>query len=258
MVKLPWYTEGPVMDRDGSIFFTTLKGKLILKIDSTGKISEWAKAENPNGQIILPSGDHLICDNGVPGISRYDSEGNLKGYDIKNKCSGEEVSSPNDLVMDTEGGIYFTDSVREKGKVCYYKPGGTEKIIARDLDFPNGIAISNNGSTLLVAESYKNRILSFDIHAGFKKGIFADLPVHPSGEIIKNLPDGIKVDNEGNLWVAHYGMSCVQVLSPKGKVINSIPVDFPLTSNLFLAENNLIVTGGFDEPGPGGLLQVSI
>ena len=96
MVKLPWYTEGPVMDRDGSIFFTTLKGKLILKIDSTGKISEWAKAENPNGQIIPPSGDHLICDNGVPGISRYDSEGNLKGYDIKNKCSGEEVSSPND------------------------------------------------------------------------------------------------------------------------------------------------------------------
>src|SRR5690606_32049857 len=156
------------MDRHGNIFFTTMKGKLILKIDSRGKLSEWAKAECPNGQIILPGGDHLVCDSGSRSINRYGANGKLKAYDIKDKCCGEEIFSPNDLVMDNEGGIYFTDSIRTKGKVCYYKPGGTEKIIARNLDFPNGIAISRDGSKLLVAESYKNRILSFDIHPGFK------------------------------------------------------------------------------------------
>ena len=258
LVKLPWYTEGPVVDNVGNIFFTTLKGKLILKIDIRGKLSEWTKAECPNGQIIDPDGDHLVCDTGTKSVTRYNSSGRLVGYDVKDNFAGENIHSPNDLVMDAHGGIFFTDSVRNSGKVCYYQPGGEEKIIANGLDFPNGIAIADNGGRLLVAESYKNRILSFDIHNNYESSVFAVLPQHRSGAVVDNLPDGIKIDESGHLWVAHYGMGCLQVLSREGDLLKSIQVDFPLASNLFIDKRHLIVTGGFGEPGPGGLLQMSI
>ena len=87
--------------------------------------------------------------------------------------------------------------------------------------------------------------------------MFAVLPTHSSGKIIDNLPDGLRVDWEGNVWVAHYGMGSMHVLSPQGKLINTIKVAFPLTSNLCLTEQIIIVTGGYGEPGPGGLLQLA-
>ena len=257
LVKLPWYTEGPAADSLGNIFFTTLQGKVILKIDSKGKISEWVKANCPNGQIILPNDEHLICDSGEKSISRYDKQGKFIRYDVKEHCGDEIVSSPNDLVCDGYGGIYFTDSLREHGKVFYCKPGGTETVIARNLDFPNGIAMSQDGNTLFVAESYQNRILSFDIKHGYRQKIFAALPTHTSGKLTDNLPDGLKIDADDNLWVAHYGMGSVHVLSSQGKLINTIKVDLPLTSNLFLTEETIFVTGGYNEPGPGGLLQLA-
>jgi gluconolactonase len=257
LVKLPWYTEGPAVDSRGNIFFTTLKGKVIFKIDSKGKLSEWVAANCPNGQLILPNDEHLVCESGEKSISRFDKQGKFIQYDIEGRCGDEIVSSPNDLVTDTQGGIYFTDSVREHGKVFYYKPGGTETVVARNLDFPNGIAVSRDGNTLFVAESYQNRILSFEINNGYRQKIFAALPTQASGKIIDNLPDGLRVDADGNVWVAHYGMGSIHVLSPQGNLINTIKAAFPLTSNLCLTEQTIIVTGGYGEPGPGGLLQMA-
>ncbi|MGN6602852.1 MAG: SMP-30/gluconolactonase/LRE family protein, partial [Ginsengibacter sp.] len=57
--------------------------------------------------------------------------------------------------------------------------------------------------------------------------------------------------------VAHYGMKSILQLSPSGKLLRTQEVDFPLTSNLFFADKNtLIVTGGFGEPGPGGVIKI--
>jgi gluconolactonase len=65
LAELPWYTEGPVMDADGNIYFTTLKGGSIVKIDVAGQLSNWASSACPNGQLILPGGDQLICESGL-------------------------------------------------------------------------------------------------------------------------------------------------------------------------------------------------
>jgi gluconolactonase len=78
---------------------------------------------------------------------------------------------------------------------------------------------------LLVGESKRNRILEFPVAAPGKLGpmrVFADLPAM-SGDQIDNQPDGMALDTEGNLYVAHYGMRQVQVLDPSGKLIRRLP-----------------------------------
>lgn len=260
LADLPWYTEGPVVDEHGNIYCTTLGGSSILKIDSNGNLSHWAKSKCPNGQVILPGGDHLICESGLAAISRFNREGKFIGHDMEGFCNGQQIYAPNDLAVDAEGGIYFTDSIRYYGKVCYYTPGGSERIIATNLDFPNGIALSKDGRMLFIAESYQNRILMIALNSDGEPeddwSVFAVLPYHPSGDVVKNLPDGIKIDDEGCMWIAHYGMQCVQVLSPEGQLINCIKTEFPLVSNLYLKGKEVIVTGGYAEPGPGGLLKI--
>ncbi len=257
-LELPWYTEGPVADEAGDIYFTTLGGGTIMRIDpEEGVAVDWAMGYKPNGQIILKNGDHLICDSGNASVSRYDREGNFMAYEVVDMCAGEKIYTPNDLVADRDGGVYFTDSIRHTGNVFYYGPDGVQRVVAENLDFPNGIALSADENWLFIAESYQNRILCMPINtSGLSVGkweVFATLPQNnnPGGY---HLPDGIKFHQDGTLWVAHYGMEAVQVLDANGKLVESIAVDFRLPSNLFLLNDQLIVTGGHGEPGPGGVL----
>src|SRR5690606_249977 len=120
LTKLPWYTEGPVVDDEENIFFTTLKGGKIMKIDKEGQLSSWAESPCPNGQLILSDGDHLVCDVTLKAVSRFNTYGQFISYDVKEYCAGEKIYSPNDLINDNEGGVYFTDSIRNNGKVFHY------------------------------------------------------------------------------------------------------------------------------------------
>jgi gluconolactonase len=86
--------------------------------------------------------------------------------------------------------------------------------------------------------------------------VFADLPAHPSGNEIDNLPDGMDIDSNGNLWIAHYGMGAIQVLSPEGRLLHTIDTHLPLTSNIFLTAEKAIITGGYAEPGPGAVMII--
>lgn len=261
LALLPFYTEGPAVDSKGNMYCTTLSGGSILKVDTEHRISEWAYSDCPNGQIILPDGDHLICDVKLAAVRRFDSDGHFIKNEIEKYCADIEVYCPNDLITDGEGNIYFTDSVRNKGKVCFWGVNGEQKILADDLDYPNGLVLSFDQKTLYVAESYKNRIIRIDLEsAGSMKGhidVFADLPVHPSGKETDNVPDGLAMDRNENVWVAHHGMQAIHRLSPEGKVLVTIDTNMPLTSNLFFCDpETIVITGGYGEPGPGGLFRV--
>lgn len=256
-IVLPWYTEGPVVDKQGNLYFTTLSdGHIMCMMKQSGDVVKWAKGIKPNGQIILDNGEHLVCDSGDASVKRYDENGQYKGYLIKDTCAGKQIHVPNDLVADGNDGVYFTDSIREHGKVCYVGPDGKQSILAEKLDFPNGIALSPDGKMLFVAESYQNRIIYFPlVEPGVTVGkwdLFSELPKNKNSTGY-NLPDGIKLDKEGALWVAHYGMQAVQKLNKDGNLIKTIMVDFPLPSNLCFTNHQLIITGGQGEPGPGGV-----
>lgn len=261
---LSWYTEGPVIGHDGSVFFTTLTGGRIMVIDPAGKTSEWSSAACPNGQCLLPDGSHLACDSMEGRVKRFAPDGTFMEDHTPAAIGGIKVRVPNDLCLDRDGFLYFTDSVRHDGRVFGISPSGEACVVAEGLDYPNGIALSSDESTLFVAESYANRILAFRLDGPGKvseagKKVFADLPSNPSGDPIGNLPDGIALHPRGWLGVAHYGMRQVQLLSSDGLLIASLEVDMPLVSNLmFQDEHTLVVTGGFAEPGPGGVRKIKI
>lgn len=262
MLPQAFYTEGPAMDMEGNLYFTTLSGGDIIKVRPNGRQSVWARSSCPNGQVILPNGEHLVCDSKIAAVLRYDADGNFICKEIDGFCGGQAVQVPNDIILDSAGNIYFTDSIRHEGKVGFISSTGEEKMILQDLDYPNGLALSNDESVLFVAESYKNRIVAFDLEGLGKTDpsprVFAALPKHRSGMLIRNLPDGIKVDSGGNLWTAHYGMGKVHVISPEGQLLQSIKTEFELTSNLFIKENKVFITGGYSEPGPGSVLEIEI
>ncbi len=179
---------------------------------------------------------------------------------VKEYCAGEKVSVPNDLLIDPWGNIFFTNSIRHNGKV-FVISNGKGKLLADKLDYPNGLEISANGKWLYVAESYRNRILKFDISAlsNISCSVFAELPRHSSGRETDNLPDGLAMDSQGNIWVAHYGMGCIHQYSREGTLLATIHTGMPLTSNMiFVDGNTAIVTGGYGEPGPGKIIKIMI
>lgn len=264
LADLPWYTEGPVAAADGAMYFTTLSGGGIMRIDRSGIVTQWATGSCPNGQIQMPGGDHLVCDSRDGRVNRYAGNGRLLGNHTPPEIDGREVRVPNDLCMDRQGNVYFTDSVRHDGRVFCMAPDGSARVIAEELDYPNGILLSADETILYVAESYANRILAFSLTGPGRVAagggqVFADLPRHPSGDPLGNLPDGIALHPRGWIGVAHYGMGQVQILSADGVLITSLEVGMPLVSNLFfIDEYTIMVTGGYAEPGPGAVKQLKI
>src|SRR5207302_8818620 len=127
--------------------------------------------------------------------------------------------------------------------------GGKTHLCADKLAFPNGIVLRPDGKTLLLAESKRNRVLVYQVLAPGKLGplrVFANLP-SKSGEQIDDQPDGMCLDTDGNLYVAHYGMRQVQVLDPQGKLIRRYPGGHLTISNVGFGGPNmdqLYVTGG--------------
>ena len=94
IADIPYYTEGPATDSKGNIYCTTLTGEAILKIDAQNKITEWAQSACPNGQVILPNDEHLICDVTLEAVRRFDSSGNFIKNEVEGYCSGAHVYSP--------------------------------------------------------------------------------------------------------------------------------------------------------------------
>jgi gluconolactonase len=173
------------------------------------------------------------------------------------RAEGKPLRGPNDLTLDPRGGFYFTDpgGSDEKtpiGTVHHVDPKGVTHTVATGLAFPNGIVLRPGGRELLVGESKRNRILAYPVIEPGNLGpvrVLVDLPKKGEGQI-DNQPDGIALDARGNLFVAHYGMRQVQVISPTGEVIRRYPGGNLTTSNVAFAgpkRDTLYVTGG--EPG---------
>src|SRR5262249_22103987 len=155
------------------------------------------------------------------------------------ECDGKPLRAPNDLTLDPRGGFYFTDpgesgAKNPIGTIHYVDPEGRTHLVAGGLAFPHGIVRRPDGKTPLGGESHTNRILAYPVTAPGKVGervVFATLP-EKEGDQIDNQPDGMCLDADGTLYVAHYGMHQVQVLSPEGKLLRRYPGGTLTTSNV--------------------------
>ena len=259
-------TEGPVIDKHGNLYFS--HGEIITRRSPDGTTVEWARTGSPNGHKILPNGEHLICDGSHQAVLSLDHNGTILGYAAAGRVGDLTIRCPNDLSLDPDGGFYFTDSVAQTGTVIYVALDGTKSLVADNIDFANGVALSADRTRLLVAESKRNRILCIDLLSpGTPKSpphLFCDLPrnLDNIGDD-HNQPDGIAFDAEGRLWIAHWGMKSLQTVSADGKLLATYDGAQQWTSNLCFVGNKLdkvYVTGSSLGGSPGGVfcLQVDV
>jgi gluconolactonase len=248
------YADSIVFDSNGDAFVS--HGRFISRVTLDGKKSIWSETGAPNGHKILADGTHLVCDRSRHAVLHLDAQGKIIG-NAASECDGKALMEPNDLTLDPKGGFYFTDSGESRepvGTIHYVDSQGKTHLAAGELHVPQGIVLRPDGKTLLVAESLRNRILSYDVVAPGKLGpmkVFANLPPKQSGQI-DNLPDGMCLDQHGNLYIAHYGMKMVEVLSKRGRLIRQFPAGALTASDVAFGGpkmDQLFITGGLGPPG---------
>jgi gluconolactonase len=249
VARAPTFTEGPVFDRQGNLFFSHNQG--IARLSPDGSLAAWISDETAgfNGHKILPDGTHLVCASKKSAVWRMDAAGE-RIVIASSESEGKPLRAPNDLALDGHGGFYFTDpgGSREApiGSVHYVGPDGKTVQCAGGMRVPNGLVIGAAGKALYVAETVPNRILQFPILAPGRLGpmrIFASLPARQGHEAA---PDGLALDEKGNLYVAHLGTGHVLVLDPSGRLTRTLPGGNYDVSNLVFGGpglSQLFITG---------------
>jgi gluconolactonase len=248
------HAHGIAFDSSGYAYVS--HGRFISRVSLDGKRTIWAETGAPEGHKILPDGTHLVCDRSRRAVLHLDRQGAIIGS-ASDECDGRPLLEPNDLTLDPKGGFYFTaagDSREAVGSIHYVDPQGRTHLAARDLHLPQGIVLRPDGKTLLVAEAMRNRIVTFDVLAPGKLGpmkVFANLPFRQTGQI-DNQPDGLCLDQHGNLYVAHYGMRTIEVLSRKGRLIRQFPAGALTATDVAFGGpkvDQLFITGGLGAVG---------
>ena len=182
-------------------------------------------------------------------VTRREKDGTITT--LAETYGGRKFNSPNDLDLDAEGNIYFTDpswspvakrNMPELGVYFLPKDGGEVKQLTTDLKKPNGIALSPDGKTLYIADNDQGLVVAYDVTAPGEisnRRVF----VQPGG---KGGPDGMTTDSRGNLYAAWHGGNAVYVWNPAGEMIATIAFgpDQPTNVELADGENSLYITGG--------------
>lgn len=218
--------EGPAFDRDGNLWFVNWELSSIVRMTPDGVAAEFYNTGGiPAGLAFHPDGSLYIADEGehIHGVMRLTMDGAAEI--VVNEFEGTPLNGANDLVFDRNGVLYFSDpwgSSDENPIGGFYRffPDGRLEQIDTGLAFPNGVTLNADESAVYLAETNRNRILRYPINADGSlapREDWADVSL-PAGA------DGMAFDAEGNLYVAHFNGSCVDVFDPSGQQIDKIDI----------------------------------
>jgi gluconolactonase len=202
------FTEGPVWDPEGFVLVSDEVANKIFRVYLDGRKEELISLGDPDGNTYDRQRRLIDCASVLRAIIRLDRQGK---YEIlADRFEGKRFNSPNDVVTGPDGAIYFTDPTLDlpegqKQELPYqgvYRldPSGKVKLLTKEMSQPNGLAFSPDGKHAYVDDSDRRNILVFDFSSanGFANGrVFGEEP----GGKGDGVPDGIKVDQAGNLYV---------------------------------------------------------
>jgi gluconolactonase len=243
-------TEGPIATPDGGLLFTEQNANTITKIDKDGKISTYVSDTNRTVGLAYDAKGRLIgAAQGTFGPSGQILVLAPNRSVLAESFGGQPLSRPNDLVIDKNGGVYFTDPIPanvpegqrpapagRKPGVFYIKPDGQLVMASDEVERPNGIMLSADEKTLYVTN--REFLVAFDVQPDGSirnRRTFASLvglSKNPDGTPVGGA-DGLIIDAAGRLYAAT-GPG-VQVFSPEGKHLGTIPIP--------LAPQNLAFAG---------------
>jgi sugar lactone lactonase YvrE len=187
------FGEGPRWF-EGLLWVSDMFGEAVHTVDLGGSVTTLPlPGHAPSGLGFRPDGSLLIASVQRRQVLRYDGDAVTVLADL-----GDMVPADlGDLVVDDVGRAYIGSQARQNGVIVRLDTDGTATVVADGLDFPNGMAITEDRATLIVAESTGRRLTAFTIAAD---GGLRDRRVF--AEALDGPPDGIAVDAEGGVWTA--------------------------------------------------------
>ena len=217
------FLEGPAFDRDGTLWCVDIPHGRIFRVSPQGEFTQAAKYDGePNGLAIHRDGRIFIADyaNGIMVLDPV----TLKVEPFLTRVRLERLKAVNDLVFANNGDLYFTDQGLTglhdpTGRVFRVRAAdGHVECLLDNVPSPNGVALDPSGSVLYVAVTRANAVWR--------------VPLMPDGTIAKvgnfiqlsggGGPDGLAVDSDGNLAIAHVGLGTVWLFDKRGEPIARI------------------------------------
>jgi sugar lactone lactonase YvrE len=265
------YPEGPLW-HDGSLLFVEYAGSGIKAWDGKRATAYWSKHGcGASGLIEFGSHHLLVACYDANSVVELDANGK-ELRSIRQDSDGRPFVGPNDFAADGAGGVYFSASgvydlkAPVTGTVLHMSADGrTIKELANTIHYSNGLTLSRDHKSLLVAEMLAGRIISFPIKADGSLGVrsvwarLRDLAPPTTGEDAYNGPDGLKLGPDGNYYIAQNGSGRVLVVDDDRKLVRKVEVATPYVTNVAFGPDgadSLYITGAFDQwkaPYPGAV-----
>ncbi len=218
------FTEGPAWSREGFLLFSDIPNNQIMKYAPGEKPTVFREDSNgAQGNAFDAQGRLYTCESHTRRVVRTDKKGAIEV--LAEKWEGKRLNAPNDIAVRRDGHAYFTDpafgaqaDTRELDfyGVFHLPPKGELRVIAKPQGRPNGIVLSPNGHLLYVANSDEHNVRAYDVD---HNGDTSNERVVISG--VDGVPDGMRVDEQGNLYVA---ANRVWIYDAQGKLIGNLNI----------------------------------
>lgn len=221
------FTEGPVWEPAGTILLSDETKNAIYRLYPDGHRDELIQLGDPDGNTFDKDHRLIVTASVLRAIIRLSPD--MKSYTVlADRYKGQRLNSPNDVTLGPDGAIYFTDPTLDlvKGErqeipfqgVYRLDAHGELTLLTEEIHQPNGLAFSPDGKFLYVDDSAQRNIRRYRFHHGrLSDGIvFADENVPGT----RGVPDGMKIDKKGNLYVT--GPGGIWVWSAAGKHLGTI------------------------------------
>jgi gluconolactonase len=219
------YAEGPAWSRDGYLVVSDIPNNEIWRWQSGGQRELMrANSNGANGNAFDAQGRLYTCEAHTRRVVRAEKNGRIEV--LADKWQGRRLNEPNDIVVRRDGHVWFTDPAfgpaNERRELDFYgvyhiTPRGVLEVVAKPAGRPNGIALAPDGRTLYVTNSDEHNIRAYDIA---RNGAASNERIVVSG--IEGVPDGMKVDENGNLYVA---AKKLDIFSAAGKPLGAVALD---------------------------------
>ena len=264
--------EGPLWISDSSfllfsdtkaqiIYRQPLKGERTKFLEHTGFTGRLPYGGEPgsNGLILRNKTELLICEHGDRRIAAYPMSGSYGKRTVTDNYQGRRLNSPNDIILKSDGTVYFSDppyglpekevdAHKETASNGVYKidANGKTTLLISDLEYPNGLAFSPDEKLLYVSVSdmQQPHIMVYPVKSDGSVGagkMFFDASTIPR-ESIKEVTDGFKIDQEGNLWAS--GPGGLIIINPAGKLMGSIKTGEVFTNCAWSDDGSMYMTAG--------------